>query len=417
MFDQLFRCPHALSRQSAGPLLQERLGYLEHLASLGMARSSLRTAACYVLAAVECLRLAERPGEVIAGDEIESQAARWADVPHSGGYRTGVSSRRFFRLYAARFLRSLGRLHVPAARPHRFAEHVAAFADYMTRERGLSPSTVAGRRWAVDDFLRRLDPPPHSLQDVTPAQLDAVLVRRVQEGGYSRRTIRTLAGNLRAFFRYAGQRGWCRTDLAAAIVAPRLYSQESLPAGPSWEDVQRLIAATATDRRIDIRNRAILMLLAVYGLRASEVVRLRLDDLDWEQERLSLRRAKTQQAQTYPLARPVGNAIIRYLKEARPGSAYREVFLTHCAPIRPLSTSVLWRVVGKGLRALGVALPHHGPHALRHACATHLLEEGLSLKEIGDHLGHHHPDSTRIYAPVNLAGLREVADFDLGGLA
>jgi site-specific recombinase XerD len=417
MFDQLFRCPHALSRQSAGPLLQERLRYLEHLASLGMARSSLRTAACYVLAAAECLRVAERPGEAIAGDEIQYQADLWAGEPHSGSHRTGVSSRQHFLLQATRFLRFLGRLQVPSVPPHPFTQYVAAFTDYITHEQGLSPATIGGRRWAVDDFLRRLEPPPHSLQDLTPARLDAMLIRRVQDGGYSRRSIRTLASNLRSFFLYAGQRGWCRIDLAASIVAPRLYAQESLPAGPSWEEVQRLIATTATDRRIDIRNRAILMLLAVYGFRASEVVRLRLDDLDWEQERLSLRRAKTRRAQTYPLSRPVGNAIIRYLKEVRPRSAYREVFLTHCAPIRPLSTSVLWRVVGKRLRAVSVGLPHHGPHALRHACATHLLEEGLSLKEIGDHLGHHHPDSTRIYAPVNLAGLREVADFDLGGLA
>jgi integrase/recombinase XerD len=300
MFDQLFRSPHALSRQSAGPLLQERLRYLDHLASLGMARSSLRTAACHVLAAVESLRLAERPGAASAGDEIEHQATLWAAEPHSGSHRTGVSSRHFFLLHATRFLRYLGRLQVPPVRPHPFAQYVAAFADYVTREQGLSPSTVGGRRWAVDDFLRRLEPPPPSLQDVTPAQFDAALIRRVQDGRYSRRTVRTLAGSLRAFFRFAGQRGWCRADLAAAIVAPRLYAQESLPAGPSWEDVQRLLATAATGRRIDVRNRAILMLLAVYGLRASEVARLQLDDLDWEQERLSLRRAKTQQAQTCP---------------------------------------------------------------------------------------------------------------------
>lgn len=416
MFEQLFRSPQVLSRQSAGPLVRERLRYLDHLASMGMVRSSLRTAACYVFAAVERLRLAERPGEAIAGDEIEYQAALWADEPHSGSHRTGISSRRFFRLYATRFLRFLGCLQVPSVRPHSFVEYVAAFADYMTNEQGLSPSTIGRRRLTIDDFLRRLNPPPHSLQDITPAQIDAALIRRVQDGGYSRRTVRSLASILRAFFRYAGQRGWCRTDLGAAITAPRLYVQESVPAGPSWEDVRRLLATAATDRKIDIRNRAILMLLAVYGFRASEVVRLRLDDFDWEQERLSLRRSKTQQAQTYPLSRPVGNAVIRYLREVRPGSAYREVFLTHCAPIRPLSSAALWQVVGKRLRGLGVVLPHYGPHALRHACATHLLEEGLSLKEIGDHLGHRHPDSTRIYAPVNLAGLREVADLDLGGL-
>jgi integrase/recombinase XerD len=68
------------------------------------------------------------------------------------------------------------------------------------------------------------------------------------------------------------------------------------------------------------------------------------------------------------------------------------------------------------LRSLNVSLPHHGPHALRHACAARLLTEGLSLKEIGDHLGHSDPEATRIYAKVDVVGLRQVADFELGGL-
>ena len=78
--------------------------------------------------------------------------------------------------------------------------------------------------------------------------------------------------------------------------------------------------------------------------------------------------------------------------------------------------STLYLIVSRRLRVVSPSLRTFGPHALRHACATHLLEEGLSLKEIGDHLGHRHPDTTRIYAKVDLAGLRQVADFDLGGL-
>jgi site-specific recombinase XerD len=416
MFDQLFPHPHALARQRAGPLAQERRRYLDHLDRLGMARGTLANAACYVLAVVEHLRLAERPDETITLRELAEEATRWASASRRGNQRTGSWSRQHFLSHATRFLRFLQRLEVPPVQPRPFDGYVTAFADYLTRERGLSPSTVGWRRWAINQFLQRLVAPPQSLQDVTAARIDAALIQQVQEGRYSRSTVRTLANALRAFFRYAGQRGWCRTDLAAAIAAPRLYAQESLPAGPCWEEVRRLLATTATGRRIDIRDRALLLLLAVYGFRASEVVGLRLDDFDWERERLFLRRAKTRQAQTYPLSRPVGHVLIRYLQGVRPCSTYREVFLTHCAPIRPLSTGALGRVVARRLRGLGVVLPHYGPHALRHACATHLLEEGLSLKEIGDHLGHQHPDSARVYAPVNLAGLREVADFDLGGL-
>jgi site-specific recombinase XerD len=116
------------------------------------------------------------------------------------------------------------------------------------------------------------------------------------------------------------------------------------------------------------------------------------------------------------LVRSVGDAILRYVTTARPRSEARQVFLSLKAPIRPLGNSALWQIVNRRLRPLGLALAHQGPHALRHACATRLLDRGLSMKEIGDHLGHRNPAATSIYAKVNLASLRQVADFSLEGL-
>jgi len=190
-----------------------------------------------------------------------------------------------------------------------------------------------------------------------------------------------------------------------------------LPVGPSWEDVQRLLAATSGDSPSEIRDRAILLLLAVYGLRSAELRGLQLEDLHWEQELLSITRPKQRKKQLYPLSESVGEAILRYLKEVRPRARYREVFLTVQAPIQPLSASGLWHVVGRRLRALGASVRQFGPHSLRHACATRLLAQDFSMKEIGDHLGHQSPETTRVYAKVDLAGLRRVADFDLGGLS
>jgi integrase len=145
------------------------------------------------------------------------------------------------------------------------------------------------------------------------------------------------------------------------------------------------------------------------------VNRLRLEDFDWEHEVFHVASSKTGRGRTYPLTRSVGDAILRYLQEVRPRSSHRELFLSLRPPFRPLRTSPS-HMVGKRLRALHVSLPHYGSHALRHACAARLLAAGLSLKEIGDQLGHANPDSTRIYAKVDLAGLREVADFDMGGV-
>ena len=234
-------------------------------------------------------------------------------------------------------------------------------------------------------------------------------------GGYSRNTIQTWAYVLRAFFRFAAARGWCRKGLAESIQSPRVFSQASLPLGPSWDDVRRLLAMTEGDQPHNIRARPILMLLAIYGLRRGEVSRLRLEDFDWEHEVFHVVSSKTGHIRTYPLMRSVGDAILRYLQEVRPRSSRRELFLTLYPPFRPVYKS-LQVIVYNRLRSLHVLLEHYGPHSLRHACATRLLAAGLSLKEIGDQLGHTDPDSTRIYAKVDLIGLREVADFDMGGV-
>ena len=199
-------------------------------------------------------------------------------------------------------------------------------------------------------------------------------------------------------------------------MVPRVFTHAGLPVGPSWDDVRRLLAAAERGRPVDIRDRAILMLLAVYGLRAGEVTALCLKDFDWEREILSVPHSKSQRPRTYPLCRPVGDAVLRYLREVRHRSDRREVFLTVVAPFRPLTTDGLAEIVRRRLHALGLTLPHYGPHVLRHACATHLLAQGLSLKEIGDHLGHRSPEATCIYAKVDLAALRTVADFSLEDL-
>jgi integrase len=156
------------------------------------------------------------------------------------------------------------------------------------------------------------------------------------------------------------------------------------------------------------------MLLIVYGFRSGEVRNLQLGDLDWTGELIRLRRSKQRpRIQFFPLSRTVGDAILRYIKEVRPRTARREVFLALNAPVRPLGGGALAQAVASRLRSLVVSLRHYGPHSLRHACATHLLDQGHCMKEIGDYLGHSRPESTFVYAKVNLTALRAVADFNL----
>lgn len=417
MFEQLFERPHALARQRNGPLAEERLRYLTHCADLQMAQRTLRGIAIYILIVARDLQLANRPGERITGAEIETAADRWANrQPRPPIMRGTHYARLRFIGHATRWLTFLGRLQSPPPAPCPHADHIARFADFMRSERGLSSHTVTYRCRSIHDFLTRLTTAGLRFETVTIAQVDDLLARQVREEGYARGTVQTYASTLRAFFRFAEARGWCRPGLADAVMAPRVFPHEGLPTGPSWDDVNRLLAAIADDEPAHVRDRALVLLLAVYGLRAGEAIALRLDDFDWEREMLTVPCGKGQKPRVYPLCRPVGDAVLRYLREVRPVSTRREVFLTLRAPFRPLNRGGLGRAVTRRLRALGVELTHYGPHALRHACATHLLERGLSLKEIGDHLGHRSPETTRIHAKVDLTGLRNVADFGLEGL-
>ena len=159
-----------------------------------------------------------------------------------------------------------------------------------------------------------------------------------------------------------------------------------------------------------------MLLLAVYGLRSGEVVALRLDDIDFDRQQLRIWRLKRRQPQTYPLVASVAQALHEYIDTARPAVEHAQVFIRVQAPRIPISRRAIYDIVARRFEGLDVTLAHHGPHALRHACASKMLAEGLTLKEIGDHLGHLSAESTAIYTKVDLAALRQVGQFDLGGL-
>ena len=143
---------------------------------------------------------------------------------------------------------------------------------------------------------------------------------------------------------------------------------------------------------------------------------MRLDDVDWRKRIIRVHRLKRREPQLYPLVASVAEALARYIDTVRPKSPHREIFLGLQSPQRPLTRGAVYHVVSRQFLSLGIQIAHRGPHALRHACATRLMADGLTLKEIGDHLGHRSTSATSIYAKVNLAALREVADFDLGYL-
>jgi len=412
MFDQLFNCPEAVAQHQSAPLLNERLRYLRHCQDVGSPRGTLRRKAHELLVIIDQMNL--QPEGMIGLKDIEAAAHQWAyRQPSHYKLRNPEKTRRHFVRTAKRWLEFLGRIHSPWIPGYQ--SFIDEFASYMEHEKGLSTMTIRSECGHVRQFFSRYCADGR-LADISIRQIDEAIAQKGSHDHCRRASIKFYADSLRAFFRYAETKGWCRPGLAATIMAPNIYQHELFPSGPSWEVVQQLLASTTGNRPVDIRDRAILLLFVVYGFRSEEVLGLQLEDLDWNREVIRVVRPKSRRTQEYPLTPTVGAAILRYLKEVRLRRPSRHVFLTLHAPYSSLSRSSLWKAVSERLRPLKPSIRHHGPHSLRHACATHLLSQGLSMKEIGDHLGHRKPDSTCTYAKVDFAGLREVAEFDLGGL-
>jgi len=406
MFERLFSSESACRRHRDAPFSIERERYLQHCADQGATRATLR------MKANELLWLAQHLGSGASGgvvmDDLQDMA-RGRQAVCQGA----TTARRLIDI-GRPWLKFLGWWR-SLVLESRFQNELVRYVAWMRDERGLSRLTV--ERWQAHAriFLQWCERTDQRLATLQPGDIDRYFV---DEGArrWSRVSVSNTAAALRAFLRYAAMLGACDARLAGTIRGPRVYRQESVPGGPGWCDVRRILAKTETDEPRDIRNRAILMLLAIYGMRSGEVASLRLDQIDWGSRVLRLFRLKRRQAQVYPLLPSVAEALVRYIDTVRPPVPHSEVFLRLQAPWRPIKPSSLYDIANREFVALGIQTAHPGPHALRHACATQLLADGLTLKEIGDHLGHRSTSATRAYAKVDLVSLREVGDFDLGDI-
>ena len=406
MLEQLFRDESALARHRAGSFAHERERYLQYCAEHGATRSTLRVKANELLWLCNHLR-----GDRSGG--IDISALRETARERRAVFKGATTEQRLIDV-GRPWLRYLGWWRVPTVE-FRFQGHLDGYVAWMRDERGFSSSTVVQWRSKIRDFLQWFERADRPFSALDPSDLDVYFVT---EGAkrWSRVSTSGIAAALRVFLRYMVSCGACDPRVVEGLRGPRLYAQESLPSGPAWTDVHRLLAHAVGDSPADVRDRAILMLRAVYGMRSGEVRSLRLDQIDWRGRVVRVFRLKRRQPQVYPLLPSVAESVARYIDSVRPKADHPEVFLGLLAPHRPLSSGAMSALVRNRFQTLDVQAQHRGPHSLRHACAARLVAEGLSIKEIGDHLGHRTTRATGIYAKIDLSALREVADFDSGDL-
>jgi integrase/recombinase XerD len=214
---------------------------------------------------------------------------------------------------------------------------------------------------------------------------------------------------LRSFLHYARYREEIALDLAAAVPVVANWTMTSIPRAIPPDSVRQLLASISRQTAIGRRDYAILLLLARLGLRASEVVLLDLDDIDWEAGQVSVR-GKRDRRSALPLPADVGEAIAAYLRDGRPRCTSRRVFLRAKAPIGGLlGPSAIGSLVRQALTRAGVSAPTTGAHQFRHALATQMLRQGASLADIGEVLRHRSPQTTTIYTKVDLEALKTLA--------
>ncbi len=414
MFSELMKRSNAVWLYSTGRFAEERRRFLSDLVERGRnGWYMLRQTNRLLLAIAERINVRQRMP--VTEQQILRAAKDWVAKTCSARCTdaTRDTAMKRFIFVAKRWLHFLGKWGEPD-RISQLKPELDSFLEELRDQRGYSPETISTRTSALNLFFGWLGKLGISLKGLSPQILAAYFVQN-KGRGWKKSTIKAYGNSIRAFLRYAARRGWCAPGLAETIHSPRIYSMAGLPEGPTWAQIQRLIATLNTERPSHIRDRAIVLLLAIYGLRIGEVCKLTLDDLDWANEKLRVRRLKNKRTQEFPLTAEVGNAILRYLQNVRPRCSSRSLFLTLRRPYRPMVTTGASSSISCHVRALGLAA-HYGPHSLRHACASHLLDEGFSIKEIGDHLGHRSPRSTQIYAKVQRKKLAQVADAQLSSL-
>ncbi|MGY4319238.1 site-specific integrase [Bradyrhizobium sp. JR3.5] len=282
------------------------------------------------------------------------------------------------------------------------------FSDYLRQERGLVPGSIICHLPSIRRFLREVCPAGSDLGNISQEGVTRYIKHHARDG--SAESGKRMCWSLRAFLRYLHHKGLTRLALADCVPSIRQWKLASLLTYLSAAQVQKVLDGCDRVTPMGRRDYAILMLLAKLGLRAGEVASLTLDDIDWRSGEMLIR-AKGRQRAQMPMPPDVGAAVVAYLRDGRPTSSCRRLFLRMLAPRVGFASGCATTMIAKtALERAGVrGYAHQGAHIFRHRLATELLRSGTTLSEIGQLLRHESHDTTRIYAKVDIERLRALS--------
>jgi site-specific recombinase XerD len=308
---------------------------------------------------------------------------------------------------------------IAAAAPVELTEQqqiVEDFSAYIINDRGLSHSASDHHALLARRFLQEMySEGPCEFAILNPELIIGYVERHALDGAAD--SGKAMCWSLRAFLRYLHLRGHIADPLADCVPSIRRWRLSGLPTFLPPQKVQQVLDSCDRTTPMGLRDYAILMVLAKLGLRAGEVVALTLDDINWRAGEILVHGKGRRQA-VMPLRRDVGAAIVSYLRQGRPASTSRHLFLRMLAPhVGFTSGCAITMIARQALDRAGIhGYAHHGAHLFRHSLATDLLRSGASFNEIGQLLRHESTDSTRIYAKLDVDKLRTLSQPWPGGV-
>jgi integrase/recombinase XerD len=399
----------ALVGRAAGPLANHLGAFVSSLIDQQYTASVVYIKARHALAFDRWLR---KRGVVLA-DVGDVHIERYQHRARRGRRRIRAETRRRERYEVTQLLQFLrGRGVCPAARFETTAtdDLAARYGQHLQDQQGLATATIERYRTVARRFLHeRFGEGAVDLRALRTADVIVFVQRQTQ--CLQPPALKCVVNAMRSFLRYAQYRGEVDTRLVAAVpIVAAWTTTPPVPKAISSEHAQRAIESCDPRTTVGMRDRAVLLLLARLGLRAHEIIALRLEDCDWDSGHLRVR-GKNGREQLLPMPVDVGVAIAAYLRQGRPQSQDRHLFLRSMAPVRGLmpGSDAIGTIVRHALQRAQVDAPHRGSHQFRHALAVRLLQGGASLREIGEVLRHQSPQTTSIYARVDISALRSLA--------
>ena len=398
---QPFIDPDLLARLRVGPLASYLDAYLKQIEHQGFLPASVPMQMYAIARFSKWLQARQLGAHQVDDATVERFLKRDPGTIHSG------ESAPLRRLLA--MLREIGLAPAKPVEPKNcLRRSMDEYRCYLLRERGLAETSLLNYLPVAEQLLSdRFGQSVMNLSELTAKDVTEFLQDRARQLRPGRAKLLVTA--LRSFLRYLRHRGEISVDLAGCVPPVAAWSFSTVPKFLPSGTVKRLLDQYERDTPDGKRNYAVLLLLARLGLRACEIVALSLDDIDWDTGRITIRCKGGRWAQM-PLPADVGEAIAVYLRTGRPRCVCRHVFLRHRAPLRGFGDSItVSTLVRRALIRAGIDSVRKGAHLFRHTLATDLLREGASLDEIGELLRHRSPNTTAVYAKVDLTALRTLA--------